>query len=357
MVECRFSIVVPVYNSEKYLHQCLESVLEQEEENNFELIIIDDASSDKSPDIIQSYQNMDSRITGIYNLENSGISQARNRGIDEATGTYLLFLDSDDFLAPNTLKKISEYLQVDTELLLFDHYIFGFGNDRKEVRNINGKTITPEKVLFFDKYGILELAYDSYKNHSSNFLFGSCWGRVYKTSIIKQHGIIFDKKLPIIEDVVFNHHFMQFCDNLIHLNEYLYHYRVYDLLKSASSQLPKNFIQILDKLHSSIISYYSDVSDLDSTTINRIASHKCMHYFIVYIVRICGGLYTNNFKETFQIISKYVNSSIIRNHIRNYAPREGHSKVLPFLIRTRLVLPLILVGKIRYLKRYGNKPS
>lgn len=351
MSKCRFTIAVPIFNCEKFLHQCIDSVLEQDFDD-FELLLIDDCSTDSSSKIIQSYNKKDNRVKALSSNENVGVSQTRNKGIKEASGTYLLFLDSDDFLAPGSLKIISENLQSDTELLLLDHYEIRPDGSRKKIRNIEAE---PSKKFFFTKENILDLALESYKRHFSNRLFGSCWGRVYKTSIIKQHCITFDKNLPMIEDVVFNYHFMQWCDRLLYINEYLYNYRIHDFLQSESSKLPENLIAVLDILFNSIESYYSKISQFNITEINQIASHKCMHYFIVFLVRICGGLYTDNFKETYGILNEYINSAFIKKCIKHYSPRQGHSKILPFLIKTRQVLLLILFGKIRYNKRYREK--
>jgi glycosyltransferase involved in cell wall biosynthesis len=354
MSECSFTIIVPVFNSENYLSQCIDSVLNQSF-YNFELLLIDDCSTDNSIIIIESYKQKDKRVKFFKNKINLGISKTRNRGIKESSGTFLLFLDSDDFLEPESLFLISENLQGDTDVLLFDHYEVRSDNDRKQIDNIQIDFKNPSnKFRRFNPTDIFDLAYSSYLNHHNNRVFGSCWGRIYRTSHIRNCGIFFNEKLPIVEDVVFNYNYLQHCRSLLYLNIYLYNYRIHNFMNSASSKLPQNFVEVLSEMYSSIEQFYLKTSNLDILTIRTIASQRSMHYFIIYLVRIWGGLYTNSLREKYRIITEYVNSDTIQNYIKSYTPREGNSKMLPFLIRMKFVLAIILFGKNRYNKRYGK---
>ena len=103
-----FSIIVPVYKVENYLEDCIESILHQSYKD-FELILIDDGSPDKSPEICDEYNAKDDRISVIHK-KNGGLSSARNAGLDNANGEYIVFIDSDDILREGALEKISNYL-------------------------------------------------------------------------------------------------------------------------------------------------------------------------------------------------------------------------------------------------------
>ena len=105
----KISVIVPVYNTEEYLSQCLESILEQTFPD-FEVIVVNDGSSDKSHDVAKSYSEKDSRIL-IVNQENKGLSEARNAGIDRAKGEWITFIDSDDIIAPSFLQKLLDAAQ------------------------------------------------------------------------------------------------------------------------------------------------------------------------------------------------------------------------------------------------------
>lgn len=93
------SVIIPVYNMEKYLRRCLDSVLAQDY-TNLEILVVDDGSTDGSWAICQEYARKDARITVIHQ-ENGGLSAARNTGLDRATGAYIAFVDSDDYILPN----------------------------------------------------------------------------------------------------------------------------------------------------------------------------------------------------------------------------------------------------------------
>lgn len=106
----RFSVIVPAYMVQAYLHECLESVLEQPF-TDLELIAIDDCSPDGSGTIIDEFAAWDPRVRAVHLTENVGLGRARNAGLERATGDYVIFLDSDDSLAPDALHAISDRLK------------------------------------------------------------------------------------------------------------------------------------------------------------------------------------------------------------------------------------------------------
>ena len=118
----KVSVIVPVYNSEKYLAECISSVIEQTYKN-WELLLIDDCSTDKSLDIIKSYADKDMRIRLITNETNSGPAFSRNRGIENATGDLICFLDSDDYYLPDFLTgMVSAYKNNDVDFVISFFY-------------------------------------------------------------------------------------------------------------------------------------------------------------------------------------------------------------------------------------------
>lgn len=138
----KYSIIIPVYNTEKYIEKCIESVLNQTYKN-FEIIIINDGSTDKSEEILKTYEK-NNKIT-IITQTNHGLSYSRNIGIKKSTGDYVLFLDSDDYYELNLLEKLNEVARKE------DMIKFGY----KTLKNNN---ITEEKTIIFKNYkGIFAL--------------------------------------------------------------------------------------------------------------------------------------------------------------------------------------------------------
>jgi len=117
----KISIILPAYNSEKYIDKCIESVFRQEEKH-FELIIINDGSTDGTYEICQKWKNKDKRII-LINQENMGQGSARNEGIKVATGSYLIFVDSDDYLEPGALKLLYPYIYSDKDIIMYNYYL------------------------------------------------------------------------------------------------------------------------------------------------------------------------------------------------------------------------------------------
>lgn len=113
----KFSIIVPVYNVEKYLASCLDSILKQTYDN-FEVIVVNDGTLDNSQEIIDKYKTMDNRIKA-YIKKNGGLSDARNYGVKKATGDYILFVDSDDTINKDLLKEINEVALDDVDIIRF----------------------------------------------------------------------------------------------------------------------------------------------------------------------------------------------------------------------------------------------
>ena len=110
-----FSVIIPVYKVEQYLRQCVDSVRYQNFED-IQIILVDDGSPDKCPEICDEYAALDSRIQVVHKA-NGGLSDARNCGMEKAKGDYLLFLDSDDILAPDSLQKLAEHLKDKPDML------------------------------------------------------------------------------------------------------------------------------------------------------------------------------------------------------------------------------------------------
>lgn len=133
---CKVSIIVPVYNVEKYLNKCIENIINQSYEN-IEIILIDDGSTDKSGKICDEYSLKDSRIKVIHK-ENGGLSEARNYGIDAATGDYLLFVDSDDYIDIDLIKKLNQYMEKKIDVIKFK--MVKVDENGKEIEKIGGPT-------------------------------------------------------------------------------------------------------------------------------------------------------------------------------------------------------------------------
>lgn len=126
------TVIVPVYNVEKYLDRCVKSIVRQTYKD-LEIILIDDGSPDRCPEMCDAWKLKDSRIKVIHK-KNAGLGYARNTGIDNATGKYLCFVDSDDYIAPDTIEKAYYCaVQYNADIVSYGYYVVASDGDRKSV--------------------------------------------------------------------------------------------------------------------------------------------------------------------------------------------------------------------------------
>ena len=209
------SVIVPVYNAEKYLQKCLDSILEQTYQN-LEIIIINDGSTDNSGQICQEYEKQDDRIIYIEK-ENSGVSDTRNAGLDRMTGTYVTFVDSDDWVEPNYIKFLYEkVIEYQADIVVGNYTSF---NESNSVFYFHISTDYYEKV--YDNKSIIPCLYDSKELLKSALIVP--WGKIYKKEIIANLRFPINR---IGEDALFNLKALLDSEKVVYVNKSAYIYRV-----------------------------------------------------------------------------------------------------------------------------------
>ena len=199
----KVSIIVPVYKAEQYLHRCVDSILSQSF-IDWELILVDDGSPDRSGAICDEYSQKDDRIRVIHK-ENGGVSSARNVALGRITGKWLTFVDSDDCLYPNALQRWVEVAEQNNLDLIQCH----FNREYKEGQEAGEATELLTAAQYAD---------------SENYL--TCvWGTLFKSSIVKEHSLRFDEKVRLGEDQIFLLSHMQHCKRIQRIGDVLYFYR------------------------------------------------------------------------------------------------------------------------------------
>ena len=209
------SVIVPVYNAEKYLQKCLDSILEQTYKN-LEIIIINDGSTDNSGQICQEYEKQDDRIVYIEK-ENSGVSDTRNAGMDRMTGPYVTFVDSDDWLEPNYVKFLYEKLiEHQADIVVGNYTSF---NESNSVFYFHTSADYYEKV--YDNKSVIPFLYDAKELLKSALIVP--WGKIYKKEIIANFRFPIDR---IGEDALFNLKALLGSKKVVYVNKSAYIYRV-----------------------------------------------------------------------------------------------------------------------------------
>lgn len=207
------SIIIPVYNAEKYIMSCIESILCQSF-NDYEIILIDDGSVDKSGIICEMYSQKYDNIL-LKRIENSGVSNARNVGIRMAKGEYIQFIDSDDEVKPYMMEGISKELRSKEYP---DLIIYGADIVNSEHKVINN--IMPLSEGLSD----VKTELKNLNIRSKATLLHYIWNRWYKRDMIISNNILFDTNINLGEDFIFNCEVLQHCMNVCFMREPIYVY-------------------------------------------------------------------------------------------------------------------------------------
>jgi len=218
----KVSVIIPVYNVERYLNTCLNSVLRQTLKE-FEIICIDDCSTDKSWDILREYANKDSRVKIIKNERNLGPSVARNRGLDMAKGEYIFFLDSDDFIFRDALECFYIIASVNKLDLLKTGYLVQ-QEDGDKTENIRGREI---KGVYTGRELLVQM-----EKHE-NYVWSVCMNFLNRKFLFKNHIKFYDGILH--EDVLFSYETYFYAKRSMYVTQSKYVYR-----KRPSSRTTSN---------------------------------------------------------------------------------------------------------------------
>lgn len=207
----RVSIIIPIYNAEKHLRRCIDSVLKQDFED-FELILMNDGSRDSSGMICDAYAEKDERVRVVHK-DNSGVSDTRNQAMTLARGEYLQFLDSDDWITPDaTGLLVRMATEHHCEMVIADFY------------RVIGERLSPKGKIRED--GILsrdEFAMEMMEN-PADFYYGVLWNKLYRRDIIEKNNLCMDKDISWCEDFIFNMEYIRHVKQVYALHVPMYYY-------------------------------------------------------------------------------------------------------------------------------------
>lgn len=207
----KVSVIIPIYNAEKYLRRCIESVLKQDFED-FELLLVDDGSKDLSGHICDEYAKQDERIRVIHK-ENSGVSDSRNLAISLARGEYLQFMDSDDWITPDaTGLLVRSAMENACDLVIADFYrVIG-------ERLAHKGDIREEGVMSREEFALQMM------EKPADFYYGVLWNKLYRRDIIQNNGLSMDKDISWCEDFIFNMEYIRNVKKVYALRVPVYYY-------------------------------------------------------------------------------------------------------------------------------------
>lgn len=236
------SIVIPVYKSEKTLGKCLESLMAQTYPD-IEMVCVIDGSPDQCGEICDAYAEKDSRIK-VIKRENGGVSSARNRGIDEAAGEYLLFVDSDDTVEPDYCEKMwNAYLETKADLVICGFHHWYVGRDVVKVPSNPGV------------YDTKDFAEDFLKLYQEGFL-NMPWNKLFRKELAGR----FDTSLSLGEDLLFNIDYLGRCRHAAVISDALIHYIQEEKGNTLSTKKRDDKLEIATRVCNGVQNYYEKLT-------------------------------------------------------------------------------------------------
>ncbi len=252
MTKGLISVVIPIYNAEETIAKCIDSVLCQTYQD-FEILLINDGSPDNSEEVCLSYAEKDKRIRYIKK-ENGGVSTARNRGIDEAKGEYLSFIDSDDWIEPDTLEVLMNSAIANNADVVIPRSRMVFcdtqGNFEKYVYNEDDYDLVVTKDTIRDEFEHLR---------ESWALYSTC-GRLYSKAHLEKYNIRFDDEIRVLEDLCFNLNFVKYSNTVSHISSVVYNFLVLGVANYASKRKYSDYIISNEKVYFALkdfLEYYN----------------------------------------------------------------------------------------------------
>ena len=305
----KISIIIPVYNTEKYLNRCIDSILNQSF-RDFEIILVDDGSTDRSPKICDDYEKIDSRVKVVHK-SNGGVSCARNIGIDMATADYISFIDSDDSIESVMYEELYNLYKEDVDLTACS-YEFVFDN----VKNFKKTNANNE---------VIDMATALHYSLINRDFYGYIFNKLYKKEIIDKFNFKFDENISYGEDTLWLCKYVMKCRKIAFINENYYYYYI-----NPDSAMAKPFsTKKLTMLYSTlelIEMFDNKYAQIDEALIFKLASFVLNYISAIYYSNGCHDDSINEIKR----ISKENYRKILNN------------KIIAF--KTKLIISVFLIN-------------
>lgn len=327
------SIIIPVYNVEKYLTECINSALRQTYKN-LEIILVNDGSIDNSLNICKNFKNIYKNIV-LIDKKNGGASSARNEGIKRSTGEFIIFLDSDDYIDKNMVKTlVDNYYKYSADLVTSGiNKIFFNENEIKKCISL-----TNDNAVIKGNKTILDYYYPIYDTKG----FNSPCGKLYLSRIIKNNKIIFNENIKIGEDYLFNLEYIKYVKTLCVLDLSMYNYRIefnYNTKSYEKDVYEKRLI-----LWNETKKFY---------ILNKLPDYSLYNLYIKFLYSQVIAL--NNpgcdltKKEKKDLIKKIIIKDKTIEVLDNYSKINGTLyKTLALFVKFKLINTMMFVGNIIY---------
>lgn len=334
------SIIVPIYKVEKYIKQCVDSIIAQTYEN-IEIILVDDGSTDNCPSICDEYAVLDKRIKVVHK-PNGGLVSARKAGLLSSTGEYVCFVDGDDWIEPDMYQRVAESIEFTNADCVITQFYFEYPNNSSKsdyklskeyyVRSEIEKEIFP--IMLFD-------------NQYYRFgIYPCCWTKVFKRELLEKHLTDTDDRIRMGEDIAFTYPCIMDCQTIAFIDEPLYHYRI----------IPDSMTKAYDPILQDII-YLPYQTIVKKSREAGVDLSSQLPYYLLYLINFLIRNEANKAnpkskEEKAKVLDDIVNNADLIKTVQlvNPALLPGHTKML--LTALKLQSSVILKGYIKLLRNF-----
>lgn len=326
----KISVIIPCYGVEKYLDRCLNSVVNQTF-TDIEIILVDDKSPDRVPEMCDDWANKDSRIKVIHKKKNEGLGYARNSGLDVAQGEYIIFLDSDDYVEIEMFEKLY------TKAVETNSDIVYCGMKQELSKGVFIETCDFNKVKTFKTDGLQNLSIRYFDPSSGRKLIMSVWHSIYSRAVIGNLRFYSEREV-CSEDLPFQIAVIQKSSKVTYIPDTLYYYCLNDTSLSHTFNFDKCFKYFT--LANKITDYYSE----------RQKKHV-WSFFFMSCQNFIRGLVTTNisYNEKIICLKKLCNNEEIINCLKNYKDKISKTKMsrlYHYCLLNNNVLLLYIIAKL-----------
>ncbi|TCN22197.1 glycosyltransferase family 2 protein [Mesobacillus foraminis] len=337
MDKFKVSIIVPVFNCEQYISNCLESIVSQTH-RNIEIILVNDGSSDNSESIIKKFMEKDKRIVYFYQ-ENSGPSAARNTGITNSNGKYLVFVDSDDTIDNSYVESLLKAIVATRSDIVCCGY--------KDISEYGIVNYTDFKVEKGDSLS----AYIKMASHGTG---GVLWSKIYKKDIIETNNLRMNKKLFMSEDLIFVLQYLTYCKNFNAIPQYLYNYNRLNQ-KSISCNISIDYMDNYVKVWEEIITTLKPLS-LKDFNLEKLITKKVQEFVLNIVESQSKNLHTIGINTSVNNINKVLSKRFIQRYVKEFNSNNLINKPYVFFLKNKLIKLSIVYGVIlTFLKSLRRK--
>ncbi|QIY84826.1 glycosyltransferase [Chryseobacterium sp. NEB161] len=327
-----FSVILPCYNVERFLPRAIESVLSQSY-TDFELLVVIDGSPDNSCQIVESYAQKDHRIK-VFEKENGGLSDARNYGLERATGQFIYFMDSDDWIEPDLLAENLKIIETEN----IDLVIFGYiQDDEDEQGNVLQSTSVAPQISRLTK-GNENIALD--EHHLG--LMGYAWNKIYRKSFIDQYHLRFEKGISLVEDVLFNALIYR-SSNVIRFNPKTYYHYINRPVVTLMKTFHYGSFELQKKKLTAIKLFLEEWNVQNQKEVLSFIQVQGIRYCIHNLFSYQNQLSTS---EKLNFIRLMYNDADTVKLIEDYNPDFLNGKIYKFLIKYKGIRATYIMAKI-----------